>query len=386
MNIVQIAPYYPPYLGGQERFVLNLSRQLARKGHAVTVLTTRCPGDSPSRSEEEGIRVFRYRNLARLFRNPIAPGLLFPPPSIRQADVIHAHNEHSFASNAAVLLGRRFGKPVCLTVHGRLVMSSRFGDFVLSVYEKTISPWVLCTAAGITAATPSDKERLERLYGLPEERITVIPVGIDLEYWDSLRGGRPRTYGWQAGLQAKKVILVATQLIRRKGIDFLIRGMPRILTAEPEAVLLIAGSGEEMANLRRLAHSQNLDAHIHFLGRIFDAELSAAYQTAQVFVLPSLSEGLPTCVMEAWAHGKPVVATRIDGMQDCFSGVADLTAPSDPCALADGILGLLQDPEKAAERGAAGRRLMEKEYTWPVVAGNMLEAYNKAIGRKRCAE
>jgi glycosyltransferase involved in cell wall biosynthesis len=379
MHIIQMAPYFPPYLGGQERFVFNLSRQLVRKGHAVTVLTSRYPGNVPARSEEEGIQVFRSRDLMRPLRNPISPGLLFPPQYFRQADVIHAHNEHSFASVAAVILGRRFGKPVLLTVHGRLVLGSRLGDFVVGCYEKTVSRMIFGAAAGITVATSTEKEWLCRKFQLPEARITVIPVGVDLSYWDTLRTASPTDYAWQPEARGKRVILVATQLIQRKGIDYLIRAMQKIATAEPDSILLIAGSGSEEASLRRLSHALNLDDRIRFLGRIFDAELSAVYRAADVFVLPSLSEGLATCVMEAWAHEKPVVATRIDGAKDSFPDVADLVAPADSDALAEGVLGVLRDGKRAAEKAKAGRRLMEEEYTWPVVAARMVSAYEAVI-------
>lgn len=379
MNIIQIAPYFPPYLGGQERFVFDLSRQLVRKGHSITVLTSRCPADAPSYSDEGGIQVFRYRNLVRLFRNPISPGLILSPHSIRQADVIHTHNEHSFASNAAAILARRFGKPLVLTLHGRLIIGSRLGDSILSIYERTVSRWIFDAATGITVAMPSEMERLAQQSRLPRERMAVIPVGIDLEYWDSLRAATPAIYSWQSGLERKKVILVATQLIRRKGIDFLIRGMPRILAVEPEAVLLIAGSGDEAANLRQLTHLLNLEDRIHFLGRVFDAELSAAYRIADVFVLPSLSEGLPLCIMEALAHEKPVVTTRIDGMKECFAEVAVLVAPSDTDVLVKAVLDVLRDTVRAAAGGKAGRRLLEKEYDWSVLAGDMETVYAEAV-------
>jgi glycosyltransferase involved in cell wall biosynthesis len=282
MNVLQIAPYFPPYLGGQERFVFNLARHLVRMGHAVTVLTSHHPGDAPFQSEEEGIRIYRYHNLMRPLRNPISPGMLFSPHLVREADVIHAHNEHSFAANTAVILGRRFAKPVLLTVHGRLVMASRLGDLAVRCYEQSISRLVFSGVAGITAATPSEKLRLRRDYRIAEDRIAVIPVGIDLAYWDSLRVGPHAENGWEAGLRGRRVILVATQLIRRKGIDFLIRAMPRILNEEPEAVLMVAGSGDEEANLRRLAGSLNLGGRVRFLGRIFDAELSAEIGRAHV--------------------------------------------------------------------------------------------------------
>jgi len=366
-------------LGGQERFVYSLSRQLVRMGHTVIVLTSRYPLDVPSRSMEGDIKVFRSRTLMRPFRNPISPGLLFPPRLIQDADIIHTHNEHSFAANAAVLLGRQFSKPVMLSVHGRLVMASQIGDLAVRCYESSISPIIFNAATGITVTSPSEKAFLCRRYRLPPDKVSIIPVGIDLTYWDGFRNSSNPEYAWQKETCGKKVILIATQLIRRKGIDFFIRAMPFILEQEPETVLLIAGSGDQEEQLRQLVRSLHIESRVNFLGRLFDEELSRAYQTSDIFVLPSLSEGLPTCVMEAWAYEKPVVATQIDGMKDCFAEIADLVEPASSDALAAGVLKVLRNPQRAAAKGRAGRRVVEQKYCWPEITRRMVAEYETAI-------
>jgi glycosyltransferase involved in cell wall biosynthesis len=207
----------------------------------------------------------------------------------------------------------------------------------------------------------------------------VVPVGIDIGYWDGLQKEPTIAYAWRDAVRGKRTIFVAAQLIRRKGIDYLIRAMPEILTVQPKSVLLIAGDGSEEIVLRRLAHLLRLDGSVYFLGRVADGELSALYGTADVVVLSSLSEGLPTCLLEALVHKKPVVATRIDGAKDYFSDVVELVEPADSAALAGGVLDVLGNMRAAADKAAAGRRLVEKAFHWPVLAEQMVSAYRTAI-------
>jgi glycosyltransferase involved in cell wall biosynthesis len=379
MKIVQIAPYYPPYPGGQERFLGNLSQSLVAMGHHVTVLTSRYPRELPFEAVENGVRIYRFRFIGRPFRNPITPGMFLQNDAIRQADVIHTHNEHSFAANAAICLKGRYRKPLVLTVHGHLILDSAFSNLILKAYEKTISPCIFGQSDRITSAWAGERDRLQMVYRIPKQKLMIIQNAVDIKYWRSLRPHPVGDYAWGPDIRNRKVILVATQLIKRKGIVYLIRAMPRILQAENDAILLIAGSGDHEAALRTEARVQRMTDRIKFLGRLQDDELSAVFRAAHVFVLPSLSEGLPICIMEAWAHEKPVVATDIDGTHDAFSKIAELVKPADPVGLAEAILRLLQNPYYAAQRAKAGLTTIRQKYSWSVVAEKFAQVYEEII-------
>jgi glycosyltransferase involved in cell wall biosynthesis len=123
--------------------------------------------------------------------------------------------------------------------------------------------------------------------------------------------------------------LVATQLIKRKGIHYLIRAIPEITAKHSDIVCVVAGSGDYINELLALVDELDLRTYVHFVGTLNGQELASAYRSAEVFVLPSLGEGQPTCILEAWAFSKPVVATNIEGIVDYYDGTALLTEPGD---------------------------------------------------------
>jgi glycosyltransferase involved in cell wall biosynthesis len=379
MHILQMAPYYPPYPGGQERYVRSLSRMLVQSGHRVTVITSDYPPGCPRVSVEDGIQVFRFRTVLRLFRNPITPGMIFPPRQIRDFDLIHAHNEHGFSSNAAVLLKRLSRKPLVLTSHGNLVYGSRIPDAACSVYEATFGRIVFGQADRITVATPSEKERIVAESGVPREKIEVIPVGIDTVYWNSFAETAKLPAAMEKINPDTKVILVATQLIRRKGIDHLIRAIPAVGKQLENFVVVLAGSGDAEKELKSLTGSLHLERRVIFLGRLFENELTAVYRRADIFVLPSIGEGQPTCILEAWLQAKPVVATDISGVSDYYRDAAILVPVADSPALAEAILRILQHPHIGMELGRKGRRLVESAFEWRVLVKSMVSLYESAM-------
>jgi len=251
MHILQMAPYFLPYLGGQERYVYYLSRELVRKGHKVTVLTSNVP-KAPKQEQIDGIRVIRHTCIARPLRNAITPGLVIPRGYLRKFDIIHTHNEHSFASNVSLWVKYVSRKPLAITCHGRLVFDLRIADAIRNLYWHTIGKTVLSLANGVIVATPSEKQRLISSLNINAASIDVVPVGVDLDTWDSYANGNVESFLQTHSLSGRRVILVATQLIKRKGIHHLIRAMPEIIGECPEAVCAIAGTGDYEGELRGL--------------------------------------------------------------------------------------------------------------------------------------
>ena len=378
MRILQIAPYFLPYLGGQERYVYYLSRELVRKGHEVTVVTANYP-QGAEREEIDGIQIHRHRCLARPLRNPIAPGMLQAGKLAKQFDLIHAHNEHSSAANIAAWIKHRCKCPLVITSHGELVFGSKSADLFRNLYWNTLGKMTLKSADRITVATPSEKNRLVDQLKLNPDTIDLLPVGIDLEYWDSQLTANSDTFKRTHQLSGRKILLVATQLIKRKGVGYLLEAMPAIIQAHPDALLAIAGSGDEEQNLNQQTVTLGLTHHTRFLGQLNDQQLAQAYQSADLFILPSLSEGQPTCVMEAWAFSRPVVATRITGVVDYFDKTAMLAEPKNPASLAASIITLLSNPELAQNLGARGRKLVESRFCWNQLIDQAITTYQSTL-------
>jgi phosphatidylinositol alpha-1,6-mannosyltransferase len=187
------------------------------------------------------------------------------------------------------------------------------------------------------------------------------------------------------GLQHRRVILVFGRLVRRKGVDRLIRALPSISERCPDACLAIAGTGPEEPSLRRLAAEHG--ERVIFIGRVPENEAPAVFATADVFALPVTdrwwgleTEGLGVALLEAAACGVPCVTGRSGGTPEAvIDGITGLVVDADDKArMVDAIAGLLEDPKRARRMGSAGRTHVESEYAGRRLPGPLLEWLAKA--------
>ncbi|MBN0047287.1 glycosyltransferase family 4 protein [Streptomyces actuosus] len=206
-------------------------------------------------------------------------------------------------------------------------------------------------------------------------RMVQLPPGVDEKTFHPASGGdevRARL-----GLTDRPVVVCVSRLVRRKGQDTLIRAMPRILTAEPDTVLLIVGGGPYEKDLRRLARETGVAGSVRFTGPVPWSELPAHYGAGDVFAMPCRTrrggldvEGLGIVYLEASATGLPVVAGDSGGAPDAVldgetgwvvrGGSAEETA--------DRIVALLGDAELRSRMGERGRRWVEEKWRWGLLA------------------
>lgn len=209
----------------------------------------------------------------------------------------------------------------------------------------------LVVAAGDFAA-----ERLEQGYGVPPARIARLPNGVDLARF----APRPEPPGLRAelGLEGRRVILTATRLVPRKGVDRLIAALPAVLAREPRAALLVAGEGPQRAALEAAAAG----LPVRFAGAARPEAMPGLYALAEIFALPNRAEpgesdGLPLVLLEAQASGLPVLCGQAGGapeaVRDGETGLA--VSGESAAAVASGLLCLLEDQALAGRLAAAGR-------------------------------
>jgi poly(glycerol-phosphate) alpha-glucosyltransferase len=148
--------------------------------------------------------------------------------------------------------------------------------------------------------------------------------------------------------------------------------------------LVVAGWDEigHEAELKRLVGARSLSATVEFVGPLFGAAKAAALAHAEAFALPSRSEGLPMAVLEAWAYGKPVLMTSACNLPEGAAEGAAIEVEPNPMAVAEGLRRLtsLSDTERA-EMGRAGRRLVERRYTWKQIGADMARVYRAVSSR-----
>ncbi len=247
-------------------------------------------------------------------------------------------------------------------------------------------------ARRIVADSAATRADLARFVGVPEERITVVPLGID-ERFRSVPGGEDG-----AGV-ARAAALVGVALPERyllhvginkphKNLVRLVRAVARAQAAAParDLTLVIAGPWDpRYPEARAAVRDAGIESRVRFLGPIADEALPALYAGALAFVFPSLYEGFGLPVLEALAAGAPTITSRRSSLPEVAGDAALLVDPEDELALADAIGRLADDAGLRAELRARGRR-RAAEFTWERVADAMIEIYRAVAGAPRTAE
>jgi glycosyltransferase involved in cell wall biosynthesis len=204
----------------------------------------------------------------------------------------------------------------------------------------------------------------------------VVPNGADTTVFTPRPAAEARR---RLGLpEGGPVISYVGKLVPRKGVDTLVEAMGVLGRRPGGAPLLVAaGIGEMRPGLERRAAELGVADRIRFVGKVAHDEVGWVMSAGDVFVLPSLSEGLPTVVCEAMNCGLPVVATAVDGtpeiVRDGETGL--LVPPSQPGPLADALARVLDDPPLARRMGDEALRLGRELYTWTANARRMTEIY-----------
>jgi glycogen synthase len=369
VHVLQIAWEYPPRLfGGLGRHVEGLVDALAVAGADVTVLTPDCEGPETA---PDGVRVIR----AAAPPEPLPAadwlaGALDANVAMAQAaldvlpasdvDVIHAHDW--MAGHATRILARVLGVPVVLTVHateqGRHMGYLPPGPSAwIAAQERTLA------ALADEVLVCSDHMAVEaaRHLGVPADRCTTVPNGIDVDAWRA--PPTARTAGSAEGPVPR--IVFAGRLEHEKGVHVLLEA-----TADISCEVVIAGEGTQGSRLRDAAHDR-----VRFTGHLDRSELAALLRTASVVAVPSLYEPFGLAALEAMAVGAPVVVSDVGGLAEVVVDGSGLRVrPDDPRHLATALRRVLTDPA-FARRLQAGGTARARELTWTAAAGATAEVY-----------
>jgi glycosyltransferase involved in cell wall biosynthesis len=300
---------------------------------------------------------------------------------IRRKNVSVIHTNHLLDRNLAVLAGGLTRTPVVTTFHDtagreqKLQSRSRANLALDSfLYRRRLSAIIAVSQAAADTAVEA--------YGLTPENIRVIYSGVDTRDHDSDRGVErdPLLRESLSLTGAFPVLLNVARLHPMKGQRYLIPMMTKLREPWPDARLLIAGQGELRGELQTLIDAMNLQDHIMLLGRRSD--VPDLMRAADVFVFPSLSEGLGMAVIEAMASGLPVVAADAGPLREVVihrqTGV--LVTPRDPNALAEGVAHILEG-DHVANYGLASKARVQSTFNSMTTASEMKSVYKVCCSR-----
>lgn len=383
MRILHLAPYYAPAyaFGGVVRSVEGMARALARRGHAVTVLTTdalsldaRC--DEPPDEWRDGVRVVRAPNLfprLRRWANLSTPNRMkrLAESLLPQVDIVHCHEFRTVENLLVTPAARRLGRPLVLSPHGTLTYATGRGT-AKALWDRLFGAAVALRFDQIIGLTDAEVEEARALWSaFGGQRMpagfSVVPNGIDPEEYANLAGGADFRARW--GLGDAPVCLFLGRLHPRKGADVLARAF---LAADvQEARLVIAGPDEGARPLLAAL----ADPRIVLTGYLDGDDRLAALAAADVLALPAVGEGLPMAALEALAAGLPVILSPGCNLPEAAAAGAGLIVEPQPEPLAAALQALLTDPGRRAQMGAAARALARARFTWDAAASRLEAVY-----------
>ena len=351
--------------GGAEYVLIQLSEELRRRGHTVIpVGPDRGLGWLDRVLREKGFETEKF-SLRRALDLNCLRGLVRTLRRTR-ADLVHSHEFTMAVYGAAA--ARIVGIPYVITMHG--------AQTVLNAWRRRAAlSWAFRRSLATVGVSDDTSTYMQHTLKLPPGIITTVRNGIPV------RPGVGDPVRAELALAPAEVLLVAVgNLVPRKGHRVLLEALAPLNVPDlPPWRLAIAGRGRQKEPLQQLATELGITTRVHLLGHRDDVpNLLAA---ADVFVMPSLWEGLPLAILEAMFAGKPVVASAISGIPEAIqSGVQGLLVPGgDAPALTRALRELLTDPARRAALGAAGRRRAEAEFT----IEHMTDAYERLYAGAR---
>lgn len=344
-------------VGGLEQVVVTLCRVADRSRFDVSVLCLRDTGPLARELERLDVPVFRL---------PSTPGRTDYLGCLKAArilreqriEVVHTHNTHALIDGGigARLAGAR---TIVHTDHAR-----QFPDKLRYMVAEHLVARMAAHVVGVSEHTARNLMEYERI---PRRKVVVIPNGIDGSlYQRPVDRERKRR---ELGVAGRGPVLgIAARLTEEKGLPFLLRALALLKAELPGATLLIAGEGALQPELERVAAELGVRDDVRFLG--LRADVPELLQVFDLFVLSSVSEGLPMALLEAMAAGCPVVATDVGGVgtaiRDGVNGA--LVKPRRPDALAAAIRRLWLDGGLRARYREAGRRIFRERYSAAAMA------------------
>ena len=388
MKILMLTWEYPPRIvGGIARVVHDLSKRLIKDGHEVTVVTYRDNADVPEYENDKGVNVYRVDNYMIHPNNFIDWIMQLNFNMLSKAteiinkeggfDVIHAHDW--LVTYAAKSLKNAYDIPIVATIHATEAgRNSGIHDETQRYINDT--EWLLTyEASEVIVNSNYMKNEIQRLFGLPFDKINVIPNGINLSNFTGIE--RDYDFRRQYAMDNEKIILYVGRLVYEKGVQHLIAAMPKILSNYNDAKLIIAGRGGMMDELRAEASNLGLNDKIYFTGYLNSKQVQKMYKCADVAVFPSTYEPFGIVALEAMLAGVPTVVSDVGGLDEIVThGVDGMKSyAGNANSIADSVTALLYDHQLATNVSKKAKQKVKDQFNWEKIAQDTHFTYEKAI-------
>ncbi len=389
LSVMMLTWEFPPrIIGGISPHVFHLSRNLAKNGVKVCVVTCDFPG-APEQETIDGVEVFRVDS----YKNPspdFATWVYLMNINLQkeaaaivnnlggEVDIFHAHDW--LVATAGIGLKHVFRKPLMATVHSTEI-GRRNGihfDYERMIHET--EAWLTYEAWRAICCSHYMVSHVRWAFGLPEDKLVMIPNGVKPEDYveepsEDLGGFREKF-----ALTEEKIVLFVGRLVYEKGIQVLFEAIPKVL-GKVNAKFVVVGSGYMKEPLMNLARSRGLAHKLLFTGFVDDQTLRNLQRVADVSVVPSLFEPFGIVALEAMAAGSPVVVSDTGGLAEIVEhDVTGVKAyPENPDSLAWGITKVLLEDKYAGRLRENALRKVREFYNWGRIGRQTKSVYEAVL-------
>ena len=379
MNILQVIPYFTPKRGGDVNVCYNLSKQLVKRGHEVTIITTDFEFDEKSAKilEEVGVKVIPSHCIANIKMFLISPSMKrWLKNNIKNFDTIHMHDFRSYQNIIIRRYAKRRGIPYVLQAHGSVLPFFQ-KQRLKEIFDLFFGYGILMDASKIIALTRTEVEQYKKM-GVDEDKIEIVSNGLDLSEYSNLpaKGEFRRKYSIRDN---EKMVLYVGRLHKNKGIDLLVKAFADLSKKLNNVRLVLVGPDDGYQSVfEELVHNLKVNDKVLFTGFVSNEEKMAAFVDADVFVTPSFS-GFPVTFLEACACGMPIITTNNGDELDWIEGKVGYVVEYDKDHLRDAIFRILSDEALRRRFGEEGRRLVRGKFWWKGIVKEIERLYGECI-------
>ena len=402
MKILHVAHFFYPCLsaGG----VVNASYQIASKqakGNDVKVISS----DSCKERlkfpngrydvDVDGIKVDYFKNLSNRFK--LATMLDTPimaffriGKEIKNYDIIHIHEHRQTLAIIVSFFARRHNIPYIVQAHGSVLPFFQ-KESLKNLFDKAFGFRILHDASCVFALTDVEKEQYLKM-GVDEDKIEIVPLGINLEEYENLPDFGKFRSKFNIGMDDKLILFVG-RIHEIKGLDLLIdsfndlihkgdyiNGTDDNLENNCSIKLAIVGPDDGyLSILEEKIRESSIEDNVIVAGPLYKEEKQEALVDCDLFVMPSRYESFTTSGLEAMACSKPLVLTKNNHIHDWVDGNVGIACDDNKDSLRKAIEKLLFDEDLASVYGENGRKLIEEKYNWDIINEQILEIYKKFL-------
>lgn len=360
-NILQIAAYYPPHLGGMENCVLNISNELSKLGYSVNVFTSNI-GYKSIEEIQENVKV-SYLKSFEFAHTPIIFSLFFRLLKLAKPAVLHVHISQAYIPEITYLVSRIRNVPYIAHIHLDVDPTGLFG-FLLAPYKKIFLKQVLSNANRVICLSEPQSKLVIEKYGLNKKKVVTVPNGVSNMFFTNYI---KKDHGTLKGI-------FVGRLAPQKNIPMLIEALALM---KNKIEMTIVGEGEDLDKIVNLIQKHKLK-NINMVGVKTQKELVKLYNENDVFILPSEKEGFSLAMLEAMASGLPIIGSDVIGMRELISNCGVLVWNPSPQAYADTLDMLTSDRSRLIEMSKNAVK-NARLYTWEAVVKNFQAIYKEVL-------